>query len=125
VACAIGCDVGSQSLKGVLIDGDGAVVAAASAPYDLSFPYPGWAEQDPQDWLRALGTVIATLLRQGGLAADDVGTLAFASQVDGVVAVDERGRALRPAIIWMDRRAKRQCSALRNRIDPHRNPTAS
>lgn len=54
MAHVIGCDVGSQSLKGVLIDGDGTIIAEASAPYDLSFPHPGWAEQNPDDWLRAL-----------------------------------------------------------------------
>jgi xylulokinase len=98
MAHVIGCDVGSQSLKGVLIDGDGDIIAEASAPYDLSFPNPGWAEQNPDDWLRALSVVISTLLRRGGVAASDVGALGLASQVDGVVGVDARGRHLRPAI---------------------------
>src|SRR5918998_4319038 len=106
MAHVIGCDVGSQSLKGVLIDGDGAIIAEASAPYDLSFPHPGWAEQNPDDWLRALSVVISALLRRGGVAASGVGALGLASQVDGVVPVDPRGRHLRPAIIWMDRRAR-------------------
>jgi xylulokinase len=106
VAHVIGCDVGSQSLKGVLIDGDGAVVAEASAPYDLSFPRPGWAEQDPDAWLQALRTTISALLERGGVAAGAVGTLGLASQVDGAVAVERRSHHLRPAIIWMDRRAE-------------------
>jgi xylulokinase len=120
VAHVIGCDVGSQSLKGVLIDGDGAVVAEASAPYDLSFPRPGWAEQDPDAWLQALRTTISALLERGGVAAGAVGTLGLASQVDGAVAVDRRGHHLRPAIIWMDRRAEAQCQALGQRIAKER-----
>jgi len=112
----IGCDVGSQSLKGVLVDTEGANVADASASYELSFPQPGWAEQDPDDWLRALRAVVSALLERGGIAAADVGALGLASQVDGVVAVDARGRHLRPAIVWMDRRAEAQCRALDERI---------
>ena len=108
MALVIGCDVGSQSLKGVLLDGDGTVLAEASAPYDLSYPHPGWADQDPEDWMAALGEVIGRLLE--GRNAGDVGAIGFASQVDGVVAVGEDGRALRPAIIWMDRRAQGEVS---------------
>ena len=118
MALVIGCDVGSQSLKGVLLDGDGTVLAEASAPYDLSYPHPGWADQDPEDWMAALGEVIGRLLE--GRNAGDVGAIGFASQVDGVVAVGEDGRALRPAIIWMDRRAEAQARALGDRMPSER-----
>ena len=64
MAHVIGCDVGSQSLKGVLVDTEGANVADASASYELSFPQPGWAEQDPDDWLRALRAVVSALLER-------------------------------------------------------------
>jgi xylulokinase len=120
VAHVIGCDVGSQSLKGVLVDADGVTVTGASATYELSFPHPGWAEQDPEAWLRALRTVISALLERGGVAAGDVGALGLASQVDGLVAVDTQGRHLRPAIIWMDRRAEPQRRALGGRIPEER-----
>ena len=120
MAHVIGCDVGSQSLKGVLVDPDGATVAEASAPYELSFPRPGWAEQDPDDWLRALRVVVSALLERGGVAAGEVGALGLACQVDGVVAVDGRGLHLRPAIIWMDRRAEAQRRALGGRIPKER-----
>ena len=120
MAHVIGCDVGSQSLKGVLVDTEGANVADASASYELSFPQPGWAEQDPDDWLRALRAVVSALLERGGIAAADVGALGLASQVDGVVAVNARGHHLRPTIVWMDRRAEAQCRALGERIPAQR-----
>lgn len=120
MAAVIGCDVGSQSLKGVLIGGDGTILAEASTPYDLSFPHPGWAEQDPIAWLGALGAVVAELLERSSLGAEEVGTLGLASQVDGVVAVGGRGEPLRPAIIWMDRRAEVQREALGRWLPPER-----
>ena len=109
---AIGCDVGSQSLKGILLDPSGAVVAEAAAAYEVEYPHPGWAQQDVADWRTALGDVVRSLLGKGAIPATDVGTLGLATQVDGLVAVDADGEALLPAIIWLDRRASAQVGAL-------------
>lgn len=114
---AIGCDVGSQSLKGVLIGPSGAIAATASAAYPLSHPRDVWAEQDATDWERALADVVGTLRHEAQLDPGDIGAVGLASQVDGVVAVDADTRPLRPAIVWMDRRAARQADAIRGRID--------
>lgn len=120
MAAVIGCDVGSQSLKGVLLGAEGEILAEAAAPYDLAYPHPNWAEQDPGDWLSALGTVVAKLLDGADVEATEVGTLGLATQVDGVVAVGAGGDALRPAIIWMDRRAEVQSAALGERMPAQR-----
>ncbi len=109
---AIGCDVGSQSLKGMLLDPSGAIVAEAAAAYEVEYPHPGWAQQDVADWRTALGDVVRSLLGEGAIPASDVGTLGLATQVDGLVAVDADGEALLPAIIWLDRRASAQVGAL-------------
>ncbi len=109
----IGCDVGSQSLKGSLVDPAGMVVAQASAAYDVMYPHPGWAQQDPLDWRRALAEVVARLLRDGTIPASAVQMLGLASQVDGLVAVDVDAEPLHPAIIWLDRRAAGQTANLR------------
>jgi xylulokinase len=116
----IGCDVGTQSLKGILLSPDGKIRARASSSYAVRFPQPGWAEQDPNDWSRALAEVVASLLRSSSVTAADVKTLALASQVDGLVATDGNGQALCPAIIWMDRRAEAQCGQIGERISPSR-----
>jgi xylulokinase len=120
VGAVIGCDVGSQSLKGVLIGAEGEILAEAAAPYELSFPNPGWAEQDPADWLSALGIVVKKLLGGSGMEAREVGTLGLATQVDGVVAVGAGREPLRPAVIWMDRRAEAQSAALGRRMPAER-----
>jgi xylulokinase len=109
---AIGCDVGSQSLKGVLLDPSGTIVAQAAAAYDVEYPHPGWAQQDARDWRTALGTVVRGMLATADIQPGDVATLGLASQVDGLVAVDADGEPLLPAIIWLDRRAAAQADGI-------------
>ncbi len=115
---SIGCDVGSQSLKGVLLDPAGGVVGQASAAYDVHYPHPAWAEQDSLAWRIALGDVIARLLRDAAIEPEAIGALGLASQVDGLVAVDADAEPLHPAIIWLDRRGASQTRGLRDAIDP-------
>ncbi|MFF0268483.1 FGGY-family carbohydrate kinase [Kribbella sp. NPDC004536] len=106
----MGVDVGSQSVKAVLVDPDGVAVGTASSPLTMSYPRAGWAEQDPDTWLQALRNVIGQL--QAWRPSAQIDVLALACQVDGLVAMDADGRALRPAIIWLDRRATRETDQL-------------
>jgi xylulokinase len=117
-AFVIGCDVGSQGTNAALYAADGALVATAYETYPLSFPHPTWAEQDADDWTAAVGRACRRLVAEcpGGPAA--IRGLSFGSQLDGLVAVDAAGAPVRPAMIWMDRRAEAQAAALASRIDP-------
>lgn len=112
----IGCDVGSQSLKGVLIGPDGVVRGSAAESYRVDYPRDVWAEQDPALWQGALKDVVGRLRTDARLAPKDIRAIGLASQVDGVVVVDDTLKPLRPAIIWMDRRATREADDLRERI---------
>jgi xylulokinase len=112
VAYVIGIDVGSQSVKAVVLDREGAAVAEASAPCEMSHPRSGWAEQDPADWERAVAGAVREARRRASIGASEVMMLGLACQVDGLVALDKRLRALRPAIIWLDRRATEQSARL-------------
>lgn len=112
----IGCDVGSQSLKGVLIGPDGSTYGTATEAYPVDYPGGVWAEQDPALWQAALAAVVGRLRMEASVRAADIRAIGFASQVDGVVPVDAVGAPLRPAIIWMDRRATREANELRGRI---------
>jgi xylulokinase len=114
----IGCDVGSQGTNAALYSVDGTLVASAYEQHRLSYPRPGWAEQDPEDWTRALHATIARLLAALPEGPSAVKGLSFASQLDGIVLCDSRGRPLRPALIWMDRRAEAEAAALAGQISP-------
>jgi xylulokinase len=108
----IGLDVGSQSIKGVLIDGDGVERAGASTALSMSHPRGGWAEQDPHHFEEGIASVIARLLTNAKCDGADVGVLSLACQVDGVVALAPSGEALGNAIIWLDRRADVQADGM-------------
>lgn len=112
----IGCDVGSQGTNAALYGADGTLVASAYEGYDVSFPRPGWAEQDPRQWTAALHATIARLLRAVPEGPSAVKGLSFGSQLDGMVVCDRQGRSLRPAMIWMDRRAEAQAAWLAERV---------
>ena len=112
----IGCDVGSQGTNTALYSVDGQLVASAYEGYDVSFPQPGWAEQDPREWTRALHATIARVLASVPEGPSGVKGLSFGSQLDGMVACDAKGQPLRAAMIWMDRRAESQAAALAERV---------
>lgn len=101
----VGVDIGTQSLKAVIVADDLAVLGEAAQGYDVAHPRPGWAEQDPHVWERALAPAIARALAQSQVAATDIRALGIAGQLDGCVAIDGTGEPLGPCLIWMDRRA--------------------
>jgi xylulokinase len=110
--------VGSQGTNTALYSVDGTLVASAYEGYDVSFPQPGWAEQDPRAWTRALHSTIARVLRSVAEGPSAVKGVSFGSQLDGMVACDSNGEPLRDAMIWMDRRAEAQAASLASRISP-------
>ena len=112
MACVIGIDVGSQSVKAVVADDRGRPLATASSPCAMQHPAAGWAEQRPGDWTQALIAAVREARTQAGLGRDDVTMIGLACQVDGLVALDAQLEAVRPAIIWLDRRATEQSDAL-------------
>ena len=114
----IGCDVGTQSTKAILIDDQGTTIGRAARTYPTSHPAAGWAEQEPRDWLDAMRGAIGDVIRDAGIASTEVGAIGIAAQVDGIVAVDRDNRPLAPAPIWMDRRATREMSEVAARVGP-------
>jgi xylulokinase len=113
----IGCDVGSQGTKAILLSTTGKFAGEAYEGYSIDYPHPLWAEQPVERWLEALTLAVRRLLSESGVSAKNVRALSLATQVDGVIPIDATGKPLYPAIIWMDRRASTQCERLRQRLD--------
>ncbi len=114
----IGVDGGTEGLRAAIFDLQGSPVAFAAIPYPTRFPQPSWAEQDPADWWQALGTSVRQALATAGLSSGDIAAIALDTTCCSVVALDAAGRALRPALIWMDVRAAREAARVAASGDP-------
>src|SRR5659263_55284 len=112
----IGHDVGTGGSKAVLVDTEGNVIARAFEPYEVKYPKPGWAEQDPQDYWRAVTSNTRQLLSDSGVDPASVKGIGFAGQMLTFVPVDSEGMPLRPAITWLDSRADEQARRLIRRL---------
>ena len=104
----VGLDIGTTGVKALKLSEDGAVVGRADEEYPLSTPRPGWAEQDPDDWVRAAEA-----------ALDAVGagrSIGLSGQMHGLVCLDSHQRVLRPAILWNDQRTGAECAEIEARL---------
>ncbi|HKH31442.1 MAG TPA: xylulokinase [Gaiellaceae bacterium] len=105
----VGLDIGTTGVKALALSADGVVTGRAEQEYPLSTPRPGWAEQDPEDWVRAAGVALAQL----GGGERSVG---LSGQMHGLVVLDSEQRVLRPAILWNDQRTAAECAEIEERI---------
>lgn len=101
----LGIDVGTSSVKAVLIDRSGNIYAVGQAEYPLHHTGPAMVEQDPEDWWHGTCKAVNEVLGQVTYGPERVLGLAISCQAPALLALDRSGRPLRPAIIWMDRRA--------------------
>ena len=106
----LGLDLGTGSIKALLLDEDGAPVGEGSVSYPVRAPHPGWAESSTEEWWEA--TVEATKTAIGQYGAQ-VAALGLSGQMHGVVLADERGRSSRPAVLWADTRSGEQLASYR------------
>jgi xylulokinase len=101
----LGIDVSTTGVKALLVDERGRVIASETTGLALSTPRPLWAEQQPEDWWQATSASLRRLLARPGIDAAAIAAIGLTGQMHGLVLLDERGRALRPAILWNDQRA--------------------
>lgn len=120
MAYVIGVDLGTQSMKGLLVDPQGKIVAEASSSYDPIYPSAAWAEEVPADWIHALKKIVHELLETSGVAPQEIGTIGMDAINDSVVAIGQDGAPLMNSIIWLDRRAEAETKEVASRIDPKR-----
>ncbi|MER6434111.1 FGGY family carbohydrate kinase [Streptomyces sp900105245] len=112
----IGCDLGSQSAKAVLMAANGDIVATGTSGYTMQHPHSGWADQDPADYRNAITRSVRAVMQRTGVPRSAITHIGFSSQVDGVVPIDSTHTPLRPAIIWLDRRGVAEVARLEQTI---------
>ena len=98
----IGIDLGTSAAKLILVDSEGTVIKSVSKEYPISFPEPGWAEQNPADWWGACLIGLEELL--DGQDKSSVRGIGVAGQMHGLVILDEDDMPIRDCILWNDGR---------------------
>ena len=106
----VGVDLGTSSVKLVLMEENGEIRNIVTKEYPLYFPKPGWSEQKPEDWWEQFVLGMRELL--AGIDHSEVDGISFGGQMHGLVLLDENDQVLRPAILWNDGRTQEECDYL-------------
>lgn len=110
----IGIDLGTSAVKLLLMDSEGKIINIVSKEYPISFPHPGWSEQNPADWYEKSLAGIEELL--AGADRTKVAGISFGGQMHGLVILDKFDQVIRPAILWNDGRTTEETDYLNHVI---------
>ena len=106
----IGIDLGTSSVKLLLMDSSGKIVNIVTEEYPVSYPHPGWSEQRPEDWYEKTVAGIRKLIRDAD--REQIAGISFGGQMHGLVILDGDDQVIRPAILWNDGRTGEETAYL-------------
>ncbi len=106
----IGIDLGTSAVKLLLLETGGTIRKSVSKEYPLYFPHPGWSEQHPEDWWKAVCEGITELTEE--IDKSKVAGISFGGQMHGLVILDQEDQVIRPAILWNDGRSTEETDYL-------------
>ena len=115
----LGIDLGTSSVKVLVVDAAGQVRGMGAAEYPIHRPQPGFAEQDPEDWWQATIAATQQALGWSGTGAAIAG-IGLTGQMHGTVLLGGDERVVAPAIIWADQRSWRQVATITDRVGAER-----
>lgn len=121
----LGIDLGTSSVKVVLVDGNQEIVDQAEAPLTVQRPRPQWAEQNPTSWWTATNAAMKILRQRQRDALAAVRGIGLSGQMHGAALLDNQDRVLRPCILWNDGRSGAQCAELERRAPESRDITGN
>lgn len=108
----LGLDLGTSSLKGLLVNKQGEVVTTVTAEYPLIHLKPGYSEQDPVEWVKACDEVMLSLSEKVNDFTEKLEGISFSGQMHSLVLLDKNAEVLRPAILWNDVRNSDECEKI-------------
>ena len=120
MACLLGIDLGTSSVKSVLLGEEGDILAIGQEEYAFDIPREGWAEQDPEVWWNATVATIKAVLSVSGVDPREIVSIGFSGQMHGLVPLSRDHRPVRKAIIWCDQRSREQVEEIMRMIGPER-----
>lgn len=112
----LGIDLGTSGVKAILLDPEKGPVSQVLIEYHPRHPKPGWAEQEPREWLAAATEAVRHLMEQSEAGPASVVGIGIAGQMHTTVMLDRQGEAFRPAILWLDQRSAAQVKRLEETI---------
>lgn len=112
----LGIDVGTSSSKAMLMDLEGRVLDVRAKDYDVDMPKEGYAQQEPEDWWRAVQSVLLAMKESQPEAFDSITAIGFSGQMHSLVPVDKQGNPVHPAIIWLDQRSQKQLDEINKKV---------
>ncbi|MDQ1143803.1 xylulokinase [Bacillus sp. SORGH_AS 510] len=112
----IGIDLGTGSVKAILVNEKGKICGESSASYPLIHEKSGYSEQNPEQWVIQTISAIQKLLHNSGIQGSSVEGISFSGQMHGLVLLDEDQRILRNAILWNDTRTTAQCRKITKKL---------
>lgn len=110
----LGIDFGGGASKATLLSADGKVCAESTTEYPTYYPKSGYAEQNPQDWVKATCENISSVLKISGVSAKDISAIALDAATHTAVITDEKFNVIRPAIYWTDTRSTEEVQFLKD-----------
>ena len=108
----LGIDIGTSSVKVVLIDAAQRILATETRPLEVSRPHAGWSEQDPESWVAATCGALDALSKSQPEGLKSVRGVGLSGQMHGATLIDRADRPLRPCILWNDGRAVEEAAEL-------------
>jgi xylulokinase len=112
----LGIDISTTATKALLIDSNGVVLASAVTEYNFETPNPLWCEQHPNLWWGGTKNSIHIVLQKSAISPAQISGIGLTGQMHGLVLLDDKGKVLRPAILWNDQRTQSQCDEIHQRI---------
>ncbi len=109
----IGIDLGTSSVKGLLMSSSLEVISTSSQDYPNHVDSRGWSDQNPEDWYEKSIEVLKDLFKQSN---EPIASISFSGQMHGMVTLDKDDNVIRPAILWNDQRTVSECEYLNNEI---------
>lgn len=112
----LGIDIGTSACKVAVFDEDGHLLAQASKSYKVYYPEQGWAEQDPDEWWKAVCDILKDVADSKMVSLDSIAGIGVDGHGWAVVPVDRNGDRLARAPIWFDTRARDICAEVTAQI---------
>ena len=113
----LGIDVGTSGARATIISDDAKIVKACEVFHDFRTPKIGWAEQEAEVYWNSFCKVVSMVLEHSGIETNKIAGIGISALTPDCLPIDEGGKPLAPAILWLDRRATKESEWLKSRLN--------